>query len=157
MLPLASRSIRIVSPSTMSSKRTLPGTSERIGMEYGFHSQRTVPSLTFLPSLTRKVAPVGTGYDSISRPRSSTRRISPFRVSTICSPEVFLTDRIRVRRTSPAFFDLISDSTDCLLTLPPMWNVRIVNWVPGSPMLCAAMIPTAIPSSTKAPVDISIP
>ena len=28
---------------------------------------------------------------------------------------------------------------------PPMWNVRIVSWVPGSPMDCAAMIPTESP------------
>ena len=28
---------------------------------------------------------------------------------------------------------------------PPMWKVRIVNWVPGSPMDCAAMMPTASP------------
>ena len=36
--------------------------------------------------------------------------------------------------------------------MPPVWNVRIVSWVPGSPMLCAAMIPTAAPSSTSSPV-----
>ena len=34
---------------------------------------------------------------------------------------------------------------------PPVWNVRIVSCVPGSPMLCAAMIPTAAPNSTNAP------
>ena len=28
---------------------------------------------------------------------------------------------------------------------PPTWKVRRVNWVPGSPMDCAAMIPTASP------------
>ena len=34
-----------------------------------------------------------------------------------------------------------------------MWNVRIVSCVPGSPMLWAAMMPTAMPSSTIEPVD----
>ena len=29
-----------------------------------------------------------------------------------------------------------------------MWNVRMVNCVPGSPMDCAAMMPTASPSLT---------
>jgi hypothetical protein len=35
---------------------------------------------------------------------------------------------------------------------PPVWKVRIVSWVPGSPMDWAAMIPTAWPSSTSSPV-----
>jgi hypothetical protein len=30
---------------------------------------------------------------------------------------------------------------------PPVWNVRIVSWVPGSPIDCAAMMPTASPTS----------
>ena len=28
---------------------------------------------------------------------------------------------------------------------PPVWNVRIVSWVPGSPIDWAAMMPTASP------------
>ena len=36
--------------------------------------------------------------------------------------------------------------------MPPVWNVRMVSWVPGSPMLCAAMMPTASPCMTVAPV-----
>ncbi len=35
---------------------------------------------------------------------------------------------------------------------PPVWNVRIVSWVPGSPIDCAAMIPTASPMITGLPV-----
>ena len=31
---------------------------------------------------------------------------------------------------------------------PPVWKVRIVNWVPGSPMACAATMPTASPMLT---------
>ena len=35
---------------------------------------------------------------------------------------------------------------------PPVWNVRMVSWVPGSPIDCAATIPTASPTSTRLPV-----
>ena len=31
---------------------------------------------------------------------------------------------------------------------PPVWKVRMVSWVPGSPMDCAAMMPTASPGPT---------
>ena len=31
---------------------------------------------------------------------------------------------------------------------PPMWNVRIVSWVPGSPIDWLAMMPTASPMLT---------
>ena len=33
-----------------------------------------------------------------------------------------------------------------------LWKVRMVSWVPGSPIDCAAMIPTASPISTGNPV-----
>ena len=49
------------------------------------------------------------------------------------------------------------DMAAALLAAPPMWNVLIVSCVPGSPILCAPMMPTAIPSSTIDPVDKSIP
>jgi hypothetical protein len=35
---------------------------------------------------------------------------------------------------------------------PPVWKVRIVSWVPGSPIDWAAMMPTASPMSTSLPV-----
>ena len=35
---------------------------------------------------------------------------------------------------------------------PPVWNVRIVSWVPGSPIDWAAMMPTASPMSTMRPL-----
>ena len=41
--------------------------------------------------------------------------------------------------------------------VPPMWNVRMVSWVPGSPMDWAAMTPTAMPISTSLPVARSRP
>ena len=35
--------------------------------------------------------------------------------------------------------------------MPPMWKVRIVSCVPGSPIDCAAMMPTASPGFTLVP------
>ncbi len=35
---------------------------------------------------------------------------------------------------------------------PPVWKVRMVSWVPGSPIDWAAMMPTASPTSTILPV-----
>ena len=40
---------------------------------------------------------------------------------------------------------------------PPVWNVRIVSWVPGSPMDWAAMMPTAVPMFTGRTVARSQP
>ena len=35
--------------------------------------------------------------------------------------------------------------------MPPVWKVRMVSWVPGSPIDWAAMMPTASPTSTSLP------
>ena len=35
---------------------------------------------------------------------------------------------------------------------PPVWNVRMVSCVPGSPIDCAAMMPTASPMPIISPV-----
>ena len=40
---------------------------------------------------------------------------------------------------------------------PPVWNVRIVSCVPGSPIDCAAMMPTASPISHISPVAGKMP
>ena len=40
---------------------------------------------------------------------------------------------------------------------PPVWKVRIVSCVPGSPIDWAAMIPTASPICASAPVAIARP
>ncbi len=40
---------------------------------------------------------------------------------------------------------------------PPVWKVRIVSWVPGSPIDWAAMMPTASPTSTVLPVGSDRP
>ena len=64
---------------------------------------------------------------------------------------------MRVNWTAPAFLARISLSSTARAAVPPMWNVRMVNWVPGSPMLWAPMMPVAMPCSTSAPVERSMP
>ena len=52
--------------------------------------------------------------------------------------------------TLPLKLDSMKDwSTVC--ATPPMWNVRMVSWVPGSPIDCAAITPTASPMLTGVP------
>ena len=48
---------------------------------------------------------------------------------------------------------------DCSATwaVPPMWKVRMVSWVPGSPMDWAAMTPTASPTTMGLPVASDMP
>ena len=41
--------------------------------------------------------------------------------------------------------------------IPPEWKVLIVNCVPGSPIDCAAIIPTASPMFTGLPVAKFLP
>ncbi len=58
--------------------------------------------------------------------------------------------------TVPSKLDSMKDwSTTC--AVPPMWNVRMVSWVPGSPIDCAAMTPTASPMLTGVPARESRP
>ena len=59
--------------------------------------------------------------------------------------------------TVPSYLASWPDCSEMRDAVPPMWNVRIVSCVPGSPMDCAAMTPTAWPSSTIRPVDRSRP
>ena len=40
---------------------------------------------------------------------------------------------------------------------PPVWKVRSVSCVPGSPIDCAAMMPTASPIATTLPVAGALP
>src|SRR5207253_6542686 len=64
----------------------------------------------------------------------------PLRVIAINSPLAFLTVETVINFTNP--FDLAS-CLDCSLepvAVPPTWKVRIVSWVPGSPMDCAEKI-----------------
>ena len=69
---------------------------------------------------------------------------------TTRSPSRFTTVRTFWYRTMPPCFVSCFDCT-VMRAVPPMWNVRIVSCVPGSPIDWAAMMPTASPSSTSRP------
>ena len=101
--------------------------------------------------------PAGISNFSSSCPLASTIASSQLRASTIDSPCSFSTVRRRVNFTVPSRFDLYSLSSIARWPTPPIWKVRIVSCVPGSPMLWAAMMPTAMPSSTSEPVERSMP
>ena len=57
----------------------------------------------------------------------------------------------------PLLLDVGNAGQRAFAAIPPVWNVRIVNCVPGSPMDCAAMMPVATPMSTIRPVARSRP
>ena len=72
------------------------------------------------------------------------------RPMAIRSPsELRATLRLRIA-TVPSKFDSMNDWS-AICAAPPMWKVRIVSCVPGSPIDCAAMTPTASPMLTGVP------
>ncbi len=83
--------------------------------------------------------------------------IVPFLLSTTSRPSSLRTFLTSTNLTMPAFLRTISGTFAVVDAVPPMWNVRIVSWVPGSPMDWAAMMPTAVPISTSRPVERSRP
>ena len=93
------------------------------------------PASTFWSSLTSRLAPVGTLYFSSSRPLAST--IDDFAVAG----EHDVAGRRRCATTfKRVYFDhagrlaRISFSSTARAAMPPMWKVRMVSCVPGSPM-----------------------
>ena len=138
-------------PSTMSMNTARPDTSVMIGKVCGSHSIRRWPFSTLASGSTIRRAPNGTRWRAFSRPLSSCRTISTARPSTT---RRCLLSRTRVPLSScivPSMVDsMLERSADCCAA-PPMWKVRMVSWVPGSPMLCAAITPTASPMLTGVP------
>ena len=65
-------------------------------------------------------------------------------------PSVFRTMFLFLILIVPSKFDSTNDCSE-ICAAPPMWNVRMVSWVPGSPIDCAAMTPTASPILTGVP------
>ena len=86
-----------------------------------------------------------------SLPASSTITTAMLRPMTISSPsELRTTLRLRDLRPCPRRSTSMNDcSATC--AAPPMWKVRMVSCVPGSPIDCAAMTPTASPMLTGVP------
>ena len=60
-------------------------------------------------------------------------------------PFVFFTVLMLLSFTTPLFLISIEFTAAERDAAPPMWNVRIVSCVPGSPIDWAAMTPTASP------------
>ena len=73
-----------------------------------------------------------------------------FRPMTIASPAV-LVSRLALRNSMTPGWE--ASRNDCCppWATPPMWKVRMVSWVPGSPIDWAAMMPTASPMLTSVP------
>ena len=64
---------------------------------------------------------------------------------------------VGAKRTTPLDFASTELATAAREAAPPMWKVRIVSCVPGSPIDCAAMTPTASPTFTSVPRPRSRP
>ena len=94
--------------------------------------------------------PISVGLTEIFGPRSvcSISMRPPSSAST-AAPFGFRASKISTTRGRP-----------CVMSAPatpPVWNVRIVSCVPGSPIDCAAMMPTASPISHISPVAGKMP
>ena len=76
---------------------------------------------------------------------------------TTSEPSFFSTTCTPWNRTVPACRLSSVDCSETREAVPPMWKVRMVNCVPGSPIDWAAITPTASPSSTSLPVARSRP
>ena len=148
---VSSTSCFIVTPSMMSWNSTLPAFSERIGTLYGSHCTKVSPFFTLPPSATEMTEPMTMLCVSSSRPSSPCNGDRAILVQD---------DVVAVFELHEAQFVVTNHAVELRLDLrlledlaavPPMWNVRIVSCVPGSPMDCAAMMPTASPSLTELP------
>ena len=112
------------------------------------------PARTSWPSTIARRAMVGTVCVSsspssptttISRPRpsSSPMRTTPVLVARVALPLGWRASNNSTTRGKPPAISLPAT--------PPVWNVRMVNCVPGSPIDWAAITPTASPTSIILP------
>ena len=122
---------------------------------YGSHSTRTAARLHPWRRLVRldldlDLGPVDDGIPLALRPRSSYDHdlavaVGDHQVAVPVSPRCGGCGTAPPPRSWPRAW--LSTRP---LAVPPMWKVRMVSWVPGSPMDWAAMMPTASPSSDQA-------
>ena len=70
---------------------------------------------------------------------------------------VVSTALISSKVTNPSYLARILASTAMLEAVPPTWKVLSVSCVPGSPIDCAAMTPTASPICAILPVARFLP
>jgi hypothetical protein len=74
--------------------------------------------------------------------------ILPFLFMTTMLPSSFLTVCRFMYSTLPAFFAVSLVCSATFDAVPPMWKVRIVSWVPGSPTVLIGNMP-ALNNSCK--------
>ena len=131
----------------------------------GLRSSSTTPSTSLRP-MTWSISTESPGARSSSWPLASsmgvsyasrlvtlTRRapVSPVRIST--TPSMWLISALPLgMRASKSSSTRGRPAVMSRPATPPVWNVRIVSCVPGSPIDWAAMMPTASPAPMRWPV-----
>ena len=142
-------------------------------MLFGLYSASGEPGLTFVPGSIFISEPTGIWTLSFLPPLPSIIKLPPTTTVFKLAPNSVLS---KVSWPEPisnfersetlASFNASNLAIPVLLDLiyerwaratPPKWNVLIVNWVPGSPIDWAAIIPTGSPISTLLPVAKSEP
>ncbi len=122
----------------------------------------TDPTMSCWPTATRSPSPTSsrarreTVYDISSEPSSGVTTMlrasrSPSSIRTRPSTSEIGATPLGMRASNSS----CTRGRPCVMSspaTPPVWNVRMVSWVPGSPMDWAAMMPTASPTSTSLPV-----
>ena len=98
------------------------------------------------PSSTFRREPYWMRCTARSVPSLSTTATVMLRDMAISSPSELRTTFLFLIRILPSKLLSMNDCSE-ICAAPPMWNVRIVSCVPGSPIDWAAMMPTAMPSS----------
>ena len=138
-------------PSTRSSKATLPSISVRIGRVYGIPLGDALAALHLVAVVDEDARTVGDavrGALLAGLVEDQHRHVAAHHHRAgrrSCAPRCGCGSRPCPRRRLPG----TTESTTC--AVPPMWKVRMVSWVPGSPIDCAAMTPTASPILTGVP------
>ena len=113
------------------------------------------PTATASPSATSSRDRRETAYAISSDPSSGTttslRTFSESSIRTRPADSLIGATPLGVRASNSS----TTRGRPCVMSspaTPPVWNVRMVSWVPGSPIDWAAMMPTASPTSTSLPV-----
>ena len=88
---------------------------------------------------------------ALALPLSSLSTSSQLRDMTTGVPWLFITTLRFLTATVPSWLASTLDCSAPRCAAPPIWKVRMVSWVPGSPIDCAAMTPTASPIFTGVP------
>jgi hypothetical protein len=143
----------MVLPGTRSPNLTLPSTSVMIGVVKGSQVASNCPGSTFLAVFDQQMGavnhraalpfPAGLAHDG--------KLAAPPVHDDVVALGILHHIQIQVFDGSPAMRARMSACSTRRLAVPPMWKVRMVSWVPGSPMDWAARMPMDWPISTRRP------